>query len=87
MSWCSVVESAAFVACGCQSLLSSERPCAAPALRSYLCSWQHCIQHMVAGGVHLELKVKIWFDVATGPNLVLPLGLDCRRLTSALGRS
>jgi hypothetical protein len=42
---------------------------------------------MVGGGVHLELKVKIWFDVATGSDLVLPLGLDCRRLMSVLGRS
>ena len=34
--------------------------------------------HRTHGGrrrvVHLELKVKIWFDVTTGPNLVLPLG-------------
>jgi hypothetical protein len=50
-------------------------------------SWQHCIEHMVGGGVHPELKVEIWFDDATSPDLVLPLRLDCRRLTSAFGRS
>ena len=37
-------------------------------------------------GVHLELKAEIWFDVATGPHLVLPiwLWLDCWRQPSAL---
>jgi len=59
--------------------IASERPCAAhiatvsdprhaaspPALRGCLSSCQHSIEHMVAI-IHLELKVKIWFDVAIG---------------------
>ena len=48
--------------------------------------------HRTHGGrrrvVHLELKVEIWFDVATCPHLVLPLWLwlDCWRQASALAR-
>jgi len=54
-----------------------------PAVRTMPLSLRLPALHRTHGGrrrvVHLELKVEIWFDVTTGPDLVLRLRLDCRQ--------